>query len=74
MIFFSGGGGEWGAVGTGARESNFLTKNPNLNFFFFLGGRGLRVGVGVGIDGMTDEQAQTYLPLQLLRSWGHNNE
>ena len=36
MIFFSGGG--VGAVGTGARESIFLTKNPNLNFFFFFGG------------------------------------
>ena len=29
---------------------------------------------GVGVDGRTDEQAQTNLPLQLLRSWGHNNE
>ena len=27
-----------GAVGTGARESIFLTKNPNLNFFFGGGG------------------------------------
>ena len=26
-----------------------------------------------GVDGRTDEQAQTNL-LQLLRSWGHNNE
>ena len=23
-----------------------------------------------GVDGRTDEQAQTNLPLQLLRSWG----
>ena len=26
-----------------------------------------------GVDGLTAEQAQTSLPLQLLRSWGHNN-
>ena len=25
------------------------------------------------VDGWTVEQAQTNLPLQLLRSWGHNN-
>ena len=25
------------------------------------------------MDGWTDEQAKTNLPLQLLRSWGHNN-
>ena len=48
---------------------NFFTKNPNLNNFFFFGGG----GVGGGVDGWTDEQAQTNLPLQLLRSWGHNN-
>ena len=31
-------------------------------------------GLGVwGVDGWTDEQAQANLPLQLLRSWGHNN-
>ena len=44
----------------------FLTKNPNLKFrknIFF----------GEGVDERTDEQAQTNLPLQLLRSWGHNN-
>ena len=34
-----------------------------------------RLGVrsGGGVDGWTAEQAQTNLPLQLLRSWGHNN-
>ena len=32
-----------------------------------LTGRGCR---GVGVDGRTDEQAQTNLPLQILRSWG----
>ena len=31
-------------------------------------------GGGVGrVDGWTVEQAQTNLPLQFLRSWGHNN-
>ena len=30
-------------------------------------------GVEGGNDGRTDEQAQTNFPLQLLRSWGHNN-
>ena len=37
---------------------------------------GLRGPAGWGggvVDGWTDEQAQTNLPLQLLRSWGHNN-
>ena len=41
-------------------------------FFDFLEwGRGWGWG---GLDGWTDEQAQTNLPLQVLRSWGHNNE
>ena len=39
---------------------------------FFFGGGGGWGGVG-GIDGRTDEQAQTNLPLQLLRSLGHNS-
>ena len=26
--------------------------------------------MGAGVDGWTDEEAQTNLPLQLLRSWG----
>ena len=30
-------------------------------------------GGGGGVDGLTDVQAQTNLPLQLLWSWGHNN-
>ena len=62
---------------------NFFTKNPNLkkNDFFF-GGGGLAggggglggvTGDGGGVEGLTDEEAQTNLPLQLLRSWGHNN-
>ena len=48
-------------------------------FFSFFWGGGLGVGGGVGglgrsgdvgrISGWTDEQAQTNLPLPLLRSW-----
>ena len=44
-------------------ESKFIVRRR---------GRGEGVG-GRGVDGRTDEQAQTNLPLQLLRSWGHNN-
>ena len=69
-ILFSGG--------KGARVSDFFfTKNPNLKKIFFFWGGGGRggggKGVGVGIDRQTDEQAQTIFPLQLFRSWGHNN-
>ena len=39
----------------------------------FFGGLGGGRGMGGGEDGWTDEQAQTNLPLQLLRSLGHNN-
>ena len=38
-----------------------------------MGGRGWRVGWGGGVGGRIDEQAQTNLHLQRLRSWGHNN-
>ena len=37
------------------------------------------MGVGVGwdrgggVNGETDKRAQTNLPFQFLRSWGHNN-
>ena len=48
----------------------FFTRNPNLIFFFFLRGGG---GVGWEVDGWTDEQAKTNLPLQFLRNKGHNN-
>ena len=51
--------------GGGAGVSEFFTMNPNLKYFFFL-------FCGGGVDGWTDEQAQTNLPLH-LRSWGHNN-
>ena len=37
------------------------------------GGAGWGRGHGGEVDGWTDEQAQTNLPLQLLRSWRHNN-
>ena len=54
------------------------TNNPNKKKkkkFFFWGGAGVGGGGGwlVGVlDGWTVQQAQTNLPLQLLRSWGHN--
>ena len=48
IFFLRGGGWGRGAVGRGARVSDFIPQR-------------------------TDEQAQTNLPLQLLRSWGHNN-
>ena len=47
------------------------------SIFFFVGGGGGGVGgmgwVSGGVDGWTDEQAQSNLPLQLLQSWGHDN-
>ena len=49
---------------------NFFTKNPNLKKNSFEGVRG---DEGGGVDGRTDEQAQTNFSLQLLLSWGHNN-
>ena len=50
----------------------FYRESKSKNNIFFLWEE--MGGVGVGVDGRTDEQAQTNLPLQLLRSWGHNNE
>ena len=46
-------------MGWGAGVSDCFTMNPKLklNIFFFGGGR------GAGIDGWTDEQAQTNLPV-----------
>ena len=62
----AGGGGGGG----GARVSDFFSHRIK----FFKGvGVGVGRGVGEGIDGWTDEQAQTNLPLQLLRRRGHNN-
>ena len=39
------------------------------------GGVGWGEGAGGGVDGWTDEQVKkkNNLPLQLLRSWGHDN-
>ena len=51
----------------------FFTKTPKKIIFFLGGGGGVGRGEGGGVDGWTDEQAQTNLPLQLLRSWGYNN-
>ena len=58
-IFFFLFGGVGGGLAGGARVSEFG-----------LGGG----GTGGGVDGWTVEQAQTNLPLQLLRSWEHDNE
>ena len=54
----------------------FFTKTPNLKKnrkIIFLGGGGAGRGEGGGVDEWPGEQAQTNLPHQLLRSWGHNN-
>ena len=74
---FLGGGGE-GLAGRGRVSFFFFTQNPNLkrHFVFFGGGGGVgggRRGDGCvcwGVDGWIDEQAQTKLPLQLLRRGG----
>ena len=67
-----GRGGDGGSHG-GPSKCFFFTDHPNLKYIdiciniyiyiFFLGGRG-----GGGVDGRTQEQAQTDLPLQLLRT------
>ena len=63
----------WGRE-RGPRVIDFFTKNPNLKKKEKKGGGG-QVGVGGGGGGLgwggLDKQAQTNLPLQLLRSWGH---
>ena len=58
----------------------FFHKESKSKKNFFLRGlgwgvRGVRGREGGGgvVVGCTDEQAQTNLPFQLLRSWGHNN-
>ena len=66
-----GGGG-----GGGLKKVIFFHKESKSNYFFggeLGGGRLGGVGVGEGVNGWTDEQAQPNLPLQLLLSWGHNN-
>ena len=80
-----GGGGGGSRVSDFFLQMYKESKNPNLKKKYFLG---WRVGVGRGgvgegvwavcvcgrvVAGSTDEQTQTNLPLQLLRSWGHNN-
>ena len=54
----------------GARVSEFSNfheeSKSKKKFWGGLGGGGM-------VDGWKVEQAQTNLPLQLLRSWGHNN-
>ena len=66
-------------MGGGRVSAFFHTESKSKKkkiFFFFLGG-GVggwwRGGSVWGVDGWTDKQAQTNLPLQLLRSRGHNN-
>ena len=66
-FFFWGGGGGVG----GARVSDFFFHKESKSEEKKIEGLG-RVGVG-GVDEWIVEQAQTNLPLQLLRSWGHNN-
>ena len=66
--------------GGGGRVSDFFhkeSKSKKKNFFLVEGGGGVGVLGGVcgglgGVDGWSDEQAQSNLPLQLLKL-GHNN-
>ena len=54
---------------------NFFTKNPNLKKIVFLGGGGV-CGEGGCWEGKMDGQTnkpKPICPIQLLRSWGHNN-
>ena len=64
----------WGGGGRGLEYVIVFTRNPNSKKKFFFGGVGGWGWLGGGVDGRTDEQAQTNLPLQLRRRWGHNNE
>ena len=53
---------------------NFLYRESKYKKKFFSGGAEVGgLGLGVGVDGRTYKQAQTNLPLQLLRNWGHTN-
>ena len=52
----------------------FQTESKSKKKLWGEGGMGGMWGRVWGeVDGWTDKQAQTNLPLQLLRSWGHNN-
>ena len=48
------------------KKSKFKKKN------FLFEGRA-EGAAGLGVDALTDKPAQANFPLQLLRSWGHNN-
>ena len=50
---------------------NFFHKESKSKTKYF--GRGWGGGGKGGVDGWTDEQTQTNLPLQLLRRWWHSN-
>ena len=59
-------------MGGGATASEFFSLRIQINKK--LGGGGwMGWGLRGGVDGWPDEQVQTNLPLQLLRSWGHTN-
>ena len=69
LIFLCVCGGGGGGRGEGARVSELSCKESKSIFFAGGGGGG---GVGWwgwwgGVDGQTDEQVQTNLPLQLFR-------
>ena len=58
-------------------KSKKKTKKKHVFFFFWGGGAGGGHGRGEGgrgwVDGWTEEQSETNLPLHFLRCWGHNN-
>ena len=57
------------AGGRGRTRVNFFSQRIQISKKIFFWGGG-----GVGrVDRWAVEQAQTNLPLQFLRSWGHNN-
>ena len=53
-----------------APSSQRIEIKKKKNIFFL---EGLWGGLLGGVDGWSDEQAQTNLPLQLFRNWWHNN-
>ena len=60
-----GGGGGWGRISDFFCTKDLNLKRKNSFFFWQVGGGEVQWGCG-GVDGRTDEQAQTHLPLQLL--------